>query len=324
VSTLGDEELTAMVRHHHEQMDGTGYPDGLVGEAIPIGARILAVADTFDAITSTRPYRHAHAHKKALNILVAEAGTQLDPDAVRAFCSCYSGRRPLAYWAILANLRPRLASWLGDGLAPAKAATMGNVMATAATAATVGSVALMPIVETPSRALADASTRSASAQTRPSPSVTTPEAWKAAADRAQTAGAGNRPVKVQRPVQASGPKKAGRQTKANRPKKPKKARPRQTVDGHKTTLSANNVSEDKPRGHETARSAEKTDSQKTATSQQPAGSQPSGNLQPAGSPGTVKPQTTAPAPAVTPAPVISPGAASGEHNSPDEHGGGGS
>lgn len=138
VSGLGDDELTAMVRHHHERVDGSGYPDRLAGEAIPIGARILAVADTFDAITSARPYRHAHAHKKALDILATEAGTQLDPDAVRAFCSCYSGRRPLVYWTMLANAGPRLTSWLGSGLAPTKAATVANVMATAATAATIG------------------------------------------------------------------------------------------------------------------------------------------------------------------------------------------
>ncbi len=145
VSTLRDDELTAMVRHHHERLDGTGYPDRLAGEAIPIGARILAVADTFDAITSTRPYRHAHAHSKALDILAADAGTQLDPDAVRAFRSCYSGRRPLAYWTVLANARPRLASWLGSGLAPAKAATMANVMVAAATVAAVGGAVAGPV-----------------------------------------------------------------------------------------------------------------------------------------------------------------------------------
>jgi len=147
VSTLRDDELTAMVRHHHERLDGEGYPDGLAGDAIPIGARILAVADTFDAITSTRPYRHAHAHKKALDILAADAGTQLDPDAVRAFCSCYSGRRPLTYWTLLANARPRLLSWFGAGLAPAKAATMGTVMATAATVAAVGGAAVGPVAD---------------------------------------------------------------------------------------------------------------------------------------------------------------------------------
>ena len=79
VKALGDEELVSIVRHHHERLDGTGYPDRLVGEQIPIGARIISVADTFDAITSARPYRQARAHKKALDILKYEAGTQLDP-----------------------------------------------------------------------------------------------------------------------------------------------------------------------------------------------------------------------------------------------------
>ena len=49
---LGDPEIEAMVRHHHERVDGSGYPDALAGEGIPVGARIIAVADTFDAITS--------------------------------------------------------------------------------------------------------------------------------------------------------------------------------------------------------------------------------------------------------------------------------
>ena len=142
VAMLEDDELTAMVRHHHERLDGNGYPDGLSAEAIPIGARIIAVADTFDAVTSTRSYREAAAHRKALDILVAEAGTQLDPDAVRAFCSCYSGRRPLAYWTILANARPRLASFIGGGLGTANAGALGNVVATAATTAAMGGVAL--------------------------------------------------------------------------------------------------------------------------------------------------------------------------------------
>ncbi len=176
VSTLGDDELTAMVRHHHERLDGTGYPDRLAGDAIPIGARILAVADTFDAITSTRPYRHAHAHKKALDILAAEAGTQLDADAVRAFCGCYSGRRPLTYWTMLANARPRLASSLGSGLAPAKAATVANIVATAGTAAVIGASVLgvaakagaLPSPSEP-RSQRQASTLHAPKQTAPKP-----------------------------------------------------------------------------------------------------------------------------------------------------------
>jgi HD-GYP domain-containing protein (c-di-GMP phosphodiesterase class II) len=97
VSTLGDPELTAMVRHHHERLDGTGYPDGLSGTEIPLGARIIAVADTFDAITSTRPYRPARTHDAAMEILDAEAGPRLDPAGVRALQAYYaeSPMRPL-------------------------------------------------------------------------------------------------------------------------------------------------------------------------------------------------------------------------------------
>ncbi|MEJ7715014.1 MAG: HD domain-containing phosphohydrolase [Thermoleophilaceae bacterium] len=157
VAILDDEELTAIVRHHHERLDGTGYPDRLAGDAIPMGARIMAVADTFDAITSTRPYRPANAHKKALDILVAEAGTQLDPEAVRAFCSCYSGRRPLAYWTTLLNLRPRLAASVGAALAPGNALAAVNVVAGAATVVAAGAAVAAPLTGTSvdmSRALA--------------------------------------------------------------------------------------------------------------------------------------------------------------------------
>src|SRR3954452_25320708 len=80
-----DPELAAIVRHHHERVDGRGYPDGLAGEEIPLGARIIAVADTFDALTSRRPYRSARRRRQALALLVAEAGSQLDPGVVEAF-----------------------------------------------------------------------------------------------------------------------------------------------------------------------------------------------------------------------------------------------
>jgi HD-GYP domain-containing protein (c-di-GMP phosphodiesterase class II) len=90
VSTLGDPELTAMVRHHHERLDGTGYPDGLNGDEIPLGARIIAVADTFDAITSTRPYRPARTHEAAMAILEAESGPRLDEAGVRALQAYYA------------------------------------------------------------------------------------------------------------------------------------------------------------------------------------------------------------------------------------------
>ena len=65
VASLGDPVMTAIVRHHHERIDGSGYPDRLRGEEIPLGARIIAVADTFDALTSARPYREARLAERS-------------------------------------------------------------------------------------------------------------------------------------------------------------------------------------------------------------------------------------------------------------------
>ncbi|MCX5648914.1 MAG: diguanylate cyclase, partial [Planctomycetota bacterium] len=73
-----------LVRHHHEWWKGEGYPDGIAGEAIPLGARILAVADAFDAITSNRVYRNARSVSDALRILVEESGRQFAPGVVDA------------------------------------------------------------------------------------------------------------------------------------------------------------------------------------------------------------------------------------------------
>lgn len=70
------------IRHHHERWDGSGYPDGLAGTAIPLGARIVAVADVFDALTSDRPYRSALSRDAALACLTGEAGRTLDADVV--------------------------------------------------------------------------------------------------------------------------------------------------------------------------------------------------------------------------------------------------
>jgi HD-GYP domain-containing protein (c-di-GMP phosphodiesterase class II) len=72
------------VLHHHERMDGAGYPHGLAGEEIPIEARIVAVADTFDVLTTDRPYRHAFNQSEALRRIFDEAGAHLDPVVVDA------------------------------------------------------------------------------------------------------------------------------------------------------------------------------------------------------------------------------------------------
>lgn len=74
-----------LIRHHHEWVDGSGYPDGLYRENIPLGARILAVADAYDAMTSDRPYRRALSKEEALHRLLDGIGTQFDPVVVEAF-----------------------------------------------------------------------------------------------------------------------------------------------------------------------------------------------------------------------------------------------
>ena len=105
VQMLGDDELTGIIRYHHERIDGTGYPEQRAGTAIPLGARIIAVADTFDAITSRRPYRDAQKHQVALEIMRRESGAQLDADVVAAFDTYYSGRRSIRWWLFM------LAGW---------------------------------------------------------------------------------------------------------------------------------------------------------------------------------------------------------------------
>lgn len=75
-----------IVRHHHERWDGRGYPDGLAGDGIPIGARLIAVADSYDAMTSDRSYRSALPHETAIAELRAMSGTQFDPRIVGLFC----------------------------------------------------------------------------------------------------------------------------------------------------------------------------------------------------------------------------------------------
>ena len=85
LESLGIDPVSAWVLHHHERWDGTGYPDGLPGDAIPLGARIIFVADAFDAMTSERVYRDRLDASEALAELARCAGTQFDPGVVAAF-----------------------------------------------------------------------------------------------------------------------------------------------------------------------------------------------------------------------------------------------
>src|SRR3954463_12032957 len=88
-------DVLKIVRSHHERLDGRGFPDGLRGEKIPIEARIVAVADSFDAMTTRRPYREARPPELAVGELRRVAGTQLDPQAVEAFVAAFPDPRAL-------------------------------------------------------------------------------------------------------------------------------------------------------------------------------------------------------------------------------------
>ena len=85
--------LLPIIRHHHERMDGRGYPDGLAGDQIPLGARIVAIADAYNAMLSSRPYRPALTPEKALQTLQAGAGRQWDGPLVALFVA-WASRQP--------------------------------------------------------------------------------------------------------------------------------------------------------------------------------------------------------------------------------------
>ena len=151
VSSVGSADVVASVRHHHERWDGRGYPDGLASTDIPLYARVIAVADAYDAITSTRPYRASSGREHAVSILREDAGTQFDPMIVEAFIDALPVRLPVAGALVLlagpAALGRRLAMWLkrigGGHLAPA-AATLGAVI-------TLGAFMTNPVIVPPER-----------------------------------------------------------------------------------------------------------------------------------------------------------------------------
>jgi HD-GYP domain-containing protein (c-di-GMP phosphodiesterase class II) len=143
LAAVGDPEIAAMVRHHHERVDGHGYPDGLAGSNIPLGARIIAVADTFDAITSNRPYRPVGTHKRALDILSEQAGSQLDGPAVAAFLSRYSARRSVVWFALATVVPQRIFAALQTA-SPSIGASTGAITSILPALGTAGLLTLSP------------------------------------------------------------------------------------------------------------------------------------------------------------------------------------
>ena len=100
--------LAILVRHHHENWDGTGYPDRLRRDDIPLGARALAIADCYDALTSDRPYRRALTHPAAMSMISDRRGSMFDPRMADAFLEIVQGLRPVSAYAWSAKLPLRV------------------------------------------------------------------------------------------------------------------------------------------------------------------------------------------------------------------------
>jgi putative nucleotidyltransferase with HDIG domain len=177
VASIGDEDITAMVCHHHERLDGSGYPQGLAGDAVPLGARIIAVADVFDAMTSSRPYRPARPHKRAMEILSEDSGTKLDARAVAAFRSCYSGRRSIAWSALLVAAPQRLASWAGGMAGSGGVAPLTTGLSALGAAALLGGSVMGPV------ALGDEEAQRAKTAGQPAPEASGDRTRRASSER---------------------------------------------------------------------------------------------------------------------------------------------
>jgi putative nucleotidyltransferase with HDIG domain len=91
--------LALLVRHHHERWDGTGYPDRLRRDEIPAGARALAIANAYDALTSDRPYRRAISHDAAMVTMFERRGSMFDPEMIDAFLPMAESLRPVSMHA---------------------------------------------------------------------------------------------------------------------------------------------------------------------------------------------------------------------------------
>ena len=139
VSGVGGAGVVSAVRHHHERWDGKGYPDGLCGKSIPLLARIIAVADAYDAMTSTRPYRPAAEREDAVKMLREGAGVQFDPYVVEAFVSTLPARAAVGAFVLLVagprRLARELAVWFkrtgAHRVAPGAGATAAAVLLSA-------------------------------------------------------------------------------------------------------------------------------------------------------------------------------------------------
>ncbi len=105
-------DAAAIVLHHHEWFDGRGYPHGLAGAEIPIGSRIVAIADAYEAMISDRPYKRTLSHDEALSELRRGSGTQFDPELVDIFVALFANPASASLGALPIPVRARKASAL--------------------------------------------------------------------------------------------------------------------------------------------------------------------------------------------------------------------
>ncbi len=153
VSSVGNADVIAAVRHHHERFDGMGYPDGLAGSDIPLYARIIAVADAYDAITSTRPYRASHGREDAVATLRQGSGSQFDPEIVEAFVAALPARLPVTagLFLILGGAPQRLLRELADWLKRFGAGSLTPAVGAAGAAVVLGASVFTPYTPEPVR-----------------------------------------------------------------------------------------------------------------------------------------------------------------------------
>lgn len=152
VAPIAGPDVARAIRHHHERMDGGGYPDGISAEAIPTIARLVAVADTYDALVSDRAYRPARSRVEAFAVLRDVAGTQLDATFVEILIEMESARVPLGAWGAfgpillpLGALLRRTRHLVNVSPVPAAAATTALVLG-ASSLGLVPGLALAPAV----------------------------------------------------------------------------------------------------------------------------------------------------------------------------------
>jgi diguanylate cyclase (GGDEF)-like protein len=123
-------DAVPIILHHHERFAGHGYPYGLRGNEIPLGARIVAIADAYDAMTHDRPYKRAMSHDQAIAELRRHAGTQFDPDLVNLFCDLYAAHAPEPDPTVLAMMQRHAPAHVDELVVPDGGSRVGHTRRT--------------------------------------------------------------------------------------------------------------------------------------------------------------------------------------------------